>query len=52
MLGLAERAGDGNTAQHGEAKVVGVDGRKPIYEPVGFIVLIEYLPHEMDIVSK
>jgi hypothetical protein len=51
-LGLAERAVAGNAAQHEEAKVVGVDGRKLIYELACFIVLIKCLLEEVDIVSQ
>jgi hypothetical protein len=41
LLGLAEGAGAGNAAQHEEAKVVWVDGCRPINELACFIVLTE-----------
>jgi hypothetical protein len=51
LLGLAEGAGAGNVAQHEEAKVVWVDGCRPIDELTSFVVLIECLPEEVDDVS-
>jgi hypothetical protein len=51
LLGLAEGAGPGNAAQHEEAKVVWMDGCRPIYELTGIVVLIECLPEEVDVVS-
>jgi hypothetical protein len=49
LLGLAEGAGARNAAQHEEAKVVWVDGCRPIYELTSFVVLIECLPEEVDV---
>jgi hypothetical protein len=37
---------------HEEAKVVWVDGCRPIYELTCFVVLIECLPEEVDVVSQ
>jgi hypothetical protein len=51
LLGLAEGAGVGNAAQHEEAKVVWVDGYRPMYEMGCFIVLIECLHEEVDVAS-
>jgi hypothetical protein len=52
LFGLAERAGVGNATQHEEAKVVGLDGRGTINHMTCFIVVIERLPHEADIVTE
>jgi hypothetical protein len=49
---MAEGAGVRNAAQNQEAKVVWVDGCGPIYELVGFVVLIECLPEEVDVVIQ
>jgi hypothetical protein len=52
MLGQAEGAGAGNTAQHEEAKVLWVDGCIPIYALAGFVLLIECLSEEVDVVNQ
>jgi hypothetical protein len=51
LLGLPEGAGAGNAAQHEEPKVVWVDCCRLIYELTSFIVLIECLPEEVNVVS-
>jgi hypothetical protein len=50
LLGQAERAGAEYATQHEEADFVGVDGRGTINQPTCFIVVIERLPHEVDVV--
>jgi hypothetical protein len=52
LLGLAERAGNGYATQHEEAEVVGVDGRGTINQLTCFIVVIELLSHEVDVVTQ
>jgi hypothetical protein len=52
LLCLTEGAGARNAAQHEEAKVVWVDGCRPIFELACFVVLIECLPEEVDVVSQ
>jgi hypothetical protein len=52
LLGLTERAGVGNATQHEEAEVVRVYGRGSIDHLTCLVVVIERLPHEVDIVSK
>jgi hypothetical protein len=42
----------GNTAQHEEAEVVGVDGSGAINHLTCLVVVIERLPHVMDIVTE
>jgi hypothetical protein len=51
MFSLSERAGARNTTQHEEAEVVGVDGRGAINPLTCLVVVIERLPHEVDIFS-
>jgi hypothetical protein len=51
LLWVAESTRAGDATQHEKAKVVGVDGRRPMYELAGFVVLIESLLEEVDIVS-
>jgi hypothetical protein len=51
-LGLAERAGARYATQHEEGEVVGVDGRGTINKLTSFIVVIECMSHEMDVVSQ
>jgi hypothetical protein len=52
LFGLTEWAGVGDATQHEEAEVVAVDGRGTINQLAGLIVVIERLPHEVDVVSK
>jgi hypothetical protein len=52
LLGLAERAGAGYAAHNEETKVVGVDGRGAINQLACFIIFVECLPEEADIVSQ
>jgi hypothetical protein len=52
LLGMAEGAGAGNAGQHKEAKLVWVDGCRPIYKLASFVVVIECLPKEVDVVSE
>jgi hypothetical protein len=52
LFGLTERVGAGYATQHEEAEVVGVDGRGTINHLTCLIVVIERLPHEVDIVTE
>jgi hypothetical protein len=52
LLVLTERAGARNATQHEEAEVVGVYGRGSINHLRGLVVVIERLPHEIELVSK
>jgi hypothetical protein len=52
LFSLTERAGVENTTQHEEAEVVGVDGRGAINHLTCLVVVIERLPHEVDIVTE
>jgi hypothetical protein len=47
LLGLA-----GYATQHEEAEVVGVDGRGTVNQLTCFIIVIERLPHEVDVVGQ
>jgi hypothetical protein len=51
MLGLAEGSSARNAEQHEEAKVVWMDGCRPIDELTSFVVIVECLPEEVDEVS-
>jgi hypothetical protein len=52
LFGLAEKAGARDATQHEEAKVGGVDGRRTINLLTCFMIVIERLPHEVDVVSQ
>jgi hypothetical protein len=52
LFGLTERAGAGDATQHEEAEVVRVYGRGSIDHLTGLVVVIERLPHEVDIFSE
>jgi hypothetical protein len=52
LLGLTERAGAGNATQHGEAEALRMYGRGSINHLICLVVVIERLPHEVDIVNK
>jgi hypothetical protein len=52
LFGLTERTDVGYATQHEEAEVVGVDGRGTINQLTCLVVVIERLPHEVDIVSE
>jgi hypothetical protein len=52
LFSLTEGAGDGNATQHEEAEVVGVDGRGAINHATSLIVVIERVPHKVDIVTE
>jgi hypothetical protein len=52
LFGLTVWAGDGNTAQHEETEVVGVNGSGSINHLTGIIVVVERLPHVVDIVIE
>jgi hypothetical protein len=52
LLALTERAGARNATQHEKAEVVGVYGRGFINHLTCLVVVIERLPHEVDIVIK
>jgi hypothetical protein len=51
LFGPTEGAGAGYATQH-EAEVVGVDGRGTMNHLTCLIVVIERLPHEVDIVTE
>jgi hypothetical protein len=52
LFGLTERAGARDATQHEEAEVVGMDGRGTINKLIDLIIIIERLPHEVDVVSE
>jgi hypothetical protein len=49
---LSQRAGAGNVTQDEEAEVVGVDGRGAVNHMTCLDVVIERMPHEVDIFSE
>jgi hypothetical protein len=52
MLGLTVWTVAGNTAQHEESEVVRVDGSGTINHLIGLVVVVERLPHVVDIVTE
>jgi hypothetical protein len=52
LFGLTVWAGAGNTAQHEETEVVGVNGSGTINPLTCLVVAVERLPHVVDIVTK
>jgi hypothetical protein len=52
LFGLTVWAVDGNTAQHEETEVVRVDGSGAINRLTCLVVVIELLPHVVDIVIE
>jgi hypothetical protein len=52
MLGLTVWTVAGDTAQHEETEVVRVDGSGTINHLTSLVVVIERLPHVVDIVTK
>jgi hypothetical protein len=52
LFGLTVWAGAGNTAQHEETEVVGVDRSGAINHLTGLVVFVERLPHVVDIVTE
>jgi hypothetical protein len=52
MFGLTVWAGAGNTAQHEETEVVGVNGSGSINHLTCIVVVVERLPHVVDIATE
>jgi hypothetical protein len=52
LLGMTVWAGAGNTAQHEETEVVTVNGSGAINHMTGLVVVVERLPHVVDIVTE
>jgi ribulose bisphosphate carboxylase small subunit len=51
-FGLTVWAGARNTAQHEETEVVGVNGSGTINHLTSLVVVVERLPHVVDIVTE
>jgi hypothetical protein len=49
---LAERASAGYATQHEQAQIMRVDGCIPINRFAGFVVVVERLPREVDVVGQ
>jgi hypothetical protein len=52
LLCLSERTVVGYATQHEHAQIVGLDGCRTINYLADFIVVIERLPHEVDVVGQ
>jgi NAD-specific glutamate dehydrogenase len=52
LFSLTVWAGAGNTAQHEETEVVGVDGSEAINHVTCLVVVIERMPHVVDKVTE
>jgi hypothetical protein len=52
LFGLTVWAGVGNTARHEETEVVGVNGSGTINHLTYLVVVVERLPHVVDIVTE
>jgi hypothetical protein len=52
LFGLTVWAGAENTAQHEETEVVGVNGSGTINHMTCLVVVVECLPHVVDIVTE
>jgi hypothetical protein len=52
LFGLTVWAGVGNTMQHEETEVVGVNGSGTINHRTCLVVVVERLPHVVDIVTE